>query len=297
MLELRHYRYFVAVAEERHFGRAAERLHISQPPLSQQIMAMEEMLRVRLFERSRRKVELTEAGRLLLDEARRVLAQADHAEWTVRRAATGELGSLAIGFTGSSPFNQLMPKLVKGFRDRWPEVELSLREMSTTEQLAALQERRVDIGFARPAEEVAVPGVTLRLAQRELLLVALNAGHPLAAFDQLAMAQLAGQPFVMHPRQIGAGLYDRVQSLARAAGFQPEVVVEAHQISTLVGLAAAGLGICVVPEAMRGASIPNVTFRPLTDPMAFIDLFIAHSDGPLRPAVTNFLSLVEPNAR
>jgi len=293
MLELRHFRYFVAVAEELHFGRAARRLHISQPPLSQQIQAMEAMLSVSLFHRSRRKVELTEAGTLLLEEARKALAQAAQVERVARRAARGEVGSLQIGFTGSSPFNAVMPNLIARFRRAWPDVQLSLREMSTADQMAALAEDQIDLGFARPGTEVQVPEVELRLVQREPLLAVFNGDHPLAARSWVAMADLAGQPFILHPRHIGTGLYDRVMGLAAAAGFTPRVVIEAHQMSTIVSLAAIGLGVSVVPEAMRRVSIEGLALRPLIDPMAYIDLFVAHRRGQASLAAANFLSLVE----
>ena len=292
MLELRHFRYFVAVAEELHFGRAARRLHISQPPLSQQIQAMETMLAVRLFHRSRRKVELTASGLLLLDEARKALAQAERAERVVRGAGLGELGSLAIGFTGSAPFNQVMPRLIGRFRRDWPEVQLSLREMSTSAQLEALAEGSLDLGFARPGTEPTLPEVELRLLQREPLLAVFDSSHPLAARERVAMADLAGQPFILHPRHIGTGLYDRVMGLAAAAGFTPRVVIEAHQMSGIVSLAAIGLGVSVVPEAMRRVAIDGLELRPLTDPQAHIDLFIAHRRDRVAPTVSNFLALV-----
>ena len=293
MLELRHFRYFVAVAEELHFGRAANRLHMAQPPLSQQIQAMEAMLGVRLFERTRRKVELTEAGRLLLDEARSALAQAARAEDVVRRVARGEVGRLEIGFTGSSPFNRALPTLVERFRRAWPDIRLSLREMSTADQMQALVEGRIDIGFARPAEAIAVPGVSLRLLQREALLVVCNDRHPLAGRPRVAVAELAAEPFILHPRHVGTGLYDRVMGLARAAGFVPRVEIEAHQMSTMVSLAAIGLGVCMVPEAMRRVGVEGAAFLTVADPMAHIDLFLAYRTGPLARPAANFLALVE----
>jgi DNA-binding transcriptional LysR family regulator len=294
MLELRHFRYFVAVAEELHFGRAAQRLHISQPPLSQQIQAMEDILSVKLFRRSRRKVELTEAGAILLCEARKALTQADHAVSVVRGAARGEVGSLVIGFTGSSPFNDVMPRLIGRFRHAWPDVQLSLREMSTAAQMAALTEGGLDLGFARPGTGLPFAEVELRLVQREPLLAVFDSRHPLAARSRVAMADLADQPFIMHPRHIGVGLYDRVMDVASAAGFRPRVVIEAHQMSTVVSLAAIGVGVSVVPEGMRRVSIDGLEFRPLTDAMAHVDLFVACRRDHRPTTVTNFLSLVAP---
>ncbi len=296
MLELRHFRYFVALAEELHFGRAAQRLNMSQPPLSQQIQAMEAQLGVRLFDRSKRKVELTAAGQVLLTEARKALAQAERAEQAVRRAGRGDCGRLDIGFTGSSPFSDVMPNLIGRFRSFWPDVHLSVREMSTSVQMAALVEGSLDIGFARPASEREVPGIVLHLVQRENLLFACHSAHPLAGRAEIRMADLACESFILHPRPIGTGLYDRVMSLAAGAGFTPNVVIEAHQMSAMVCLAAVGLGVSVVPEAMRRIHAEGLVLVPLTDPLAHIDLFIAHKRDHGNAVVGNFLSLLAAEA-
>ena len=292
MLDLRHYRSFVAVAEELHFGRAALRLHMAQPALSLQIQAMERTLGVLLFARTRRKVDLTEAGRLLLDEARKVLAQAARAEQTVRRAARGEVGRLEIGLTGSLPFNSVMPGLIRRFRQSWPEVLLTLEEMSTASQIDALLDGSIDIGFLRPHDRVTVPGLDLRLVERERLLVVCNADHHLTAKESLSVADLAGEGFIFHPRRIGTGLYDRVMGLARAAGFVPAIAVEAHQMSTIVSMAAVGLGVSIVPEAMRRVQVDGVAFRPLIETDAHIDLFVAARSDRDAPLVANFMAML-----
>lgn len=291
-MELRHLRYFVAVAEELHFGRAAARLHLSQPPLSQQIQALERELGVTLFHRNRRKVELTAAGALMLPEARAALAQAEKAVLVARRAGRGEVGRLEIGFTGSAPFNPLLPQTVRRFRERWPEVHLTLNEMSTTAQFEALAAGRLDVGFLRPGQPMEMVGMDQRLLTREPLLAVMTAEHRLAAQASVRVADLAEEPFILHPRAIGTGLFDKVMALCAAAGFAPQVAVEAHQMSTVVTLAAVGMGVSIVPEALRRLNTPGVAFRPIDDPGAFMDLIAARRAGEAGTVVENFFSVL-----
>ncbi len=292
-MELKHLRAFVTLAEELHFGRAADRLGMAQPPLSLQIQALEASLGVRLFERSRRHVALTEAGRLFVPEARATLAQAEHARQTAQRAARGELGLLEIGFTGSAPFNFAMPAIISRFRRRWPDLRLSLREMSTTDQLRSLSEGGLDIGFVRPGQPSEAPGIDMRTVLDEPLFVVLPADHRLAGRAALDLAELAEQPFILHPRHIGTGLHDKVISLCTAAGFLPRVVLEAHQMSTIVGLAAAGVGVSIVPEAMRRVQVEGARFLPIADAGATMVLAVAHRQDDNRPSVRHFLAEVE----
>ncbi len=288
-MELRHLRAFVTLAEELHFGRAAERLGIAQPPLSLQIQALEAGLGVRLFERSRRHVALTESGRLFLPEARATLEQAERARRIAQQAARGEVGQLFIGFTGSAPFNAAMPAIISRFRRAWPGLHMVLRELSTTDQLAALAEGSLDIGFVRPGQPQETAGVETRLVLEEPLVVALPEQHPLAGQDSLAMADLAGDSFILHPRAIGTGLYDKVVGLCEAAGFQPQVLLEAHQMSTMVALTATGLGVSVVPEAMRRVQVAGCRFLPLRDAGASMVLAVAHRAGDQRASVRHFM--------
>ncbi len=292
-MELKHLRAFVTLAEDLHFGRAAERLGIAQPPLSLQIQALEATFGIRLFERSRRHVALTEAGRLLLPEARATLAQAERARQTVQRAARGELGRLEIGFTGSAPFNSAMPAIISRFRRRWPELRLSLCEMSTTDQLRALAESGLDIGFVRPGQPSEAQGIDMRTVLDEPLFVVLPADHRLAGGQTVDLAQLAEEPFILHPRHIGTGLHDKVISLCTAAGFLPRVVLEAHQMSTIVGLAAAGVGVSIVPEAMRRVQVEGARFLRIADADATMVLAVACRGDDHRPSVRHFLAEVE----
>lgn len=291
-MEIKHLRAFVTLAEELHFGRAAERLGIAQPPLSIQIRALETSVGVKLFDRSRRRVALTEAGRLFLPEARATLTQAERARRTALMAARGELGRLDIGFTGSAPFNTAMPHIISRFRRHWPELRMSLREMSTTDQLDALVEGTLDIGFVRPGQPGEADGVTMQTVLREPLFAVLPADHRWAEADELPLSVLADQPFILHPRHIGTGLYDKVMSLCSVAGFHPQVILEAHQMSTIVGLAAAGLGVSVVPEAMRRIQVDGARFVRLTDANATMVLAVAHRSGDDRAAVRHFLAEV-----
>lgn len=288
-MELRHLRAFATLAEELHFGRAAERLGIAQPPLSIQIQSLEATLGVKLFDRSRRHVALTEAGRLFLPEALATLAQAEKARRTAQRAARGETGRIDIGFTGSAPFNAAMPGIISRFRRAWPDVHMVLREISTTEQLRLLAEGSLDIGFIRPGHPTETVGVATHLVLDEPLLAALPAEHPLAGRQALTMAELAGEPFILHPRAIGTGLYDKVIGLCATAGFHPRVVLEAHQMSTMIALTATGIGIAVVPEAMRRLQVEGCRFVPISDAGASMVLAVAHRLDDERPLVRRFI--------
>jgi DNA-binding transcriptional LysR family regulator len=292
-MELRHLRYFIAVAEELHFGHAAERLRIAQPPLSLQIRALEKELQAQLFERTSRRVALTEAGRAFLKDARAILASVDEAKRRAAQIARGAAGRLEIGFTGSAPFNKLMPSMLARFRREWPDVQLALHQMTSAEQLEALCDGRLDIGFARPsASELPPRHLAVHRALREPLLVALASDHPLAGRGRIEFSALKNEPFVMPPRHISAGLYETVLDLCRGAGFTPKVVMEAHQISTILALSAAGIGIAIVFAGMRDAAIAGLSFAEIADDKAFADLLVIHREGETAPAARNFLKLL-----
>lgn len=203
-LELRHLRYFVTVAEELHFGRAAARLRVAQPPLSQQIRRLERELGVTLFHRSTRRVQLTDAGKILLDEAKRVLAGAAHAVHVVQRAARGESGTLNVGFAASVMFMEL-PAIIRRFRERFPDVELKLRELPTVPQLARLRSGELDIGFVRQPDPD--PLLHMETVMREPLLIAVSKSHPLASRAKVPLEDLKHEEFVMFPREVATGLH------------------------------------------------------------------------------------------
>lgn len=296
-MELRHLRYFIAVAEELHFGRAAQMLGISQPPLSQQIQALEQDIGARLFERTNRRVELSEAGRLFLDEARLVLAQVDKAADVARRAQLGELGELKIGFTSSAPFNSTIPQAIFTFRQQFPSVHLTLREMSSTQVAEALVDGSIEIGIMRPLglpDSLSVVELT-----REPLVAVLSSKDPLAlgSEDGLFLSDLAHEPFVFFPRSYGSGLYAQLLSLAREAGFSPNFAQEAGEAMTIIGLVAAGLGVSVLPASFQRMRIDGVVYRSLLDPGAMSAVWLAQRKGQVSPMATAFVDLltkVEP---
>jgi DNA-binding transcriptional LysR family regulator len=283
-MDLRHLRYFVAVAEELHFGRAAERLHIAQPPLSQQIRRLEEELGVELFRRNRRRVELTDASRLLLEQSRPLLAQADHLEKLLGRSAAGEVGRLAIGFVGSASY-EVLPAILHEFRARFPDVELRLEEHTTGDQVRAMNAGRIDVGLVRPP--LADEAIELTPLVEERLMAALPVAHPLAGRAAVPVSALAQEPFVLPPRRI-TGLYEDVVGVCRAAGFSPQVVQEAGEMQTIVNLVSAGIGVSLVPESVSTFGRPGVTYRPLRGPNASLAIALAQRRDDRSPLVSKF---------
>jgi len=258
--DLRQLRYFVAVAEEGHVGNAARRLGIAQPPLSQQMQRLEARLGVPLFDRSRRRLTLTEAGRVLRDEARALLAAADRVQEATRQAAAGDAGTLRLGFVGSAAFGAL-PPLVRLFRARHPRVVLDLVELSTGEQVEAIAAGDLAAGIVRaPAGGPELDALPLA---DEPLLAALPDFHPLAAGDEVALGALAGEPFVLFARENNPPFYDDVLAACRAAGFSPRVVQLARSMPTIASLVAAGMGVALVPAAMDRLRLAGVAYRPL----------------------------------
>ncbi|WP_294737994.1 LysR family transcriptional regulator [uncultured Pseudomonas sp.] len=291
-MELRHLRYFIAVAEELHFGRAAQVLGISQPPLSQQIQALEQEIGARLFERTNRRVELSEAGRLFLQEARLVLAQVDKAADVARRAQLGELGELKIGFTSSAPFNSSIPQAIFAFRQAFPAVHLNLQEMSSTQVAESLVDESIQVGLMRP---LPLPdSLSVVELMREPLVAVLNAGHPLVEGSErgLHLGQLAEEPFVFFPRTYGSGLYAQLLNLARDAGFSPHFAQEAGEAMTIIGLVAAGLGVSVLPASYQRIRIDGVVYRTLLDQEAVTAVWLVQRKGQQTPMAKAFVELL-----
>jgi DNA-binding transcriptional LysR family regulator len=290
-MELRHLRYFVTVAEELHFGRAAERLHLSQPPLSMQIKALESEIGTQLLERSRRKVELTPAGAVFLREAREILARVEQAMAAAQRAGRGEIGELTIGFISIADYN-VLPQVLSEFRIHQPSVRLNLREATTDAQLLDLVQQRIDVGF------VLAPIQDGRLATRALLseplVAALPESHPLArGRGPLSVARLADSPFILFPRHMAPGLYDDVVSFCRQAGFSPRVEQEAVQMQTIISLVSAGLGVAMIPASMRNLGRTGVVYRNLREPSPQTEILVAWRKGETAPALVRFLESVE----
>ncbi|TPG50591.1 LysR family transcriptional regulator [Rhodanobacter glycinis] len=298
MFDFRQLRYFVAVAEELSFTRAALRLHLSQPPLSQQIQSLEQDLGVRLLERTKRHVALTEPGRVFLEQARQILTKADEARSQVTAAAAGYSGQLRLAYTVSVSFHPALPQALLRYGQIAPNVRLKLSEMYTEPQFAALLAGEIDVGFVRDEPLHAQDARRLRLSviDREPLLLALPAGHPLAGRSSLRLAEVADDAFVSQPRELAATLYDRLVKLATRAGFQPTIAQHAQQINGLLALVAAGLGLALVPASMRTVRLAGVSYVPLEDSDAYLLLAVAcRADDPA-PALQQFLSTVAETA-
>ncbi|MEO4029497.1 LysR family transcriptional regulator [Chromobacterium vaccinii] len=289
-MELRHLRYFIAVAEELHFTRAAERLHIGQPPLSQQIQSLEAELGAPLFRRHQRKVELTAAGLQLLPRARQILADSAAAAAAVRRAADGETGELRIGFTSSLPLTPILHHSLQHYRRDYPEVRLTLSEMFTAGQFDALERRQLDLGFVRFNGPTPSPLIRVEELHRDRLLAVVPSAHPLAAEKTLALRRLAGEPLIGYPRESGSGLSDVVRQLALQNGLELRMVQEAGEAITQIGLVAAGVGIAILPSPLECVQIPAVRYVPLSDDGAYLSMGIAVRRDESAPLVANFLA-------
>jgi DNA-binding transcriptional LysR family regulator len=295
-MDLRRLRYFVAVAEECHITRASERLGIQQAPLSQQIKTLERELDARLLRRHARGVDLTDAGRALLVEARAVLARVDEAEAAVRRAARGEAGRLRIGFTNSACFHPATPAAIRAFRAAAPQVGLTFELAGTAVLIEALQAGRVDAAFIRTAT-TRPQALQLHPLAEEPMVAALPADHRLAAGGaDVAMADLAGETFIAYPRSEGAGLYDAVIAACHASGFSPTIGFETQQMIATLSLVAAGLGISIVPASLRRMRLDGVEYRALggaAQPRAQLNLAVRLGDP--SAAVRRFVGVAMAN--
>jgi DNA-binding transcriptional LysR family regulator len=245
-MELRHIKYFLAVAEEMNFTRAAKKVGIGQPPLSQQIRSLEEELGAPLFRRVPRGVELTDSGKVFLPEAEAILAQAERAKKIARRGARGELGNFRLGFTSSAAFTRIVQNTIRVFREDYPNVQLTLEEEDTTTLLEGLSEQTLDAAFVRPGRNDP-DGVQVHRLFEETMMIALPSGHPLVKASGLPLSALAKDRFLLFPRSAGPGFFDEIISACRRAGFEPRMGYEAPQITSVGNMIAAGLGVSIVP--------------------------------------------------
>lgn len=292
-MELRHLRYFVGVAEELHFGRAAARLGISQPPLSQQIIALEEELGVQLFIRTSRNVGLTEAGLLFLPEARATLLQADRAVAVAHRAARGELGELTVGFNPSAPFVPAVGRAIHDYRVTWPDVHLTLAELSGPELRQALEEHSVEIGFLRSFHPPGLtPPLSASLVLREGMVVAMRPDHELAGRDKIKLNDLHRKSMILYQRGLTGGFTEQLQRLMRTAGVEPIVAQEVREVSTMFGLVAAGVGLTIVASSLRALQPSQLVYRDFDEPEANSAMWLVHRQ-PLSEAGRHFLSALE----
>jgi DNA-binding transcriptional LysR family regulator len=294
MFDFRQLRYFIAVAEELSFTRAAQRLHLSQPPLSQQIQALEQDLGVRLLERDKRNVMLTEPGRLFLDQARQILAMADEARIQVAEAAAGFSGHLRLAYTVSVSFHPALPQTLLRLGQNAPNVRVWLSEMYTQPQFSAIRNGQIDVGFVRdlPTHEDDAQALRVDLIDYEPLLLALPEGHRLAGRQSVELGEVAGDPFVVQPRELAATLYDRLLRLAAKAGFHPVIRQHAQQLNGLLALVAADVGLALVPASMQVVKLAGVSYVPLADPDAHLVLAVASPAENPSPVVVQCLETV-----
>lgn len=289
-MELRSLHYFIAVAEALNFSRAAERLHMAQPPLSQQIQRLEAEIGVQLFTRTKRSVRLTEAGQLFLQEAYQTLAQVERAVHTAQRAERGEIGQLAIGFVGSSAYG-FLPTTIRTFRERFPHVELILQELTTVEQVQAMHNGLIQVGFLRPP----ILDETLHqmVVQQEPFLVAFSTKHPLAETPLVPVSALAHESFILVPHKLAPGLYNQMTEICMHVGFQPRMVQEAIQFHVVISLVAAGLGIALVPACIQGYQRSDVIYRPLQGVSTLAEIRVVWQRANRSPIVHAFLDVVK----
>ncbi|NIK56541.1 LysR family transcriptional regulator [Kribbella shirazensis] len=286
---------FAVLAEELHFGRAAARLGIAQPPLSQQIQRLEKSVGHSLFQRGPGRVTLTAAGRELLPRAERALAELGDGLAAARAAGSGHAGRLRIGFAASLALT-VLPNLLLAFRRRYPDVQLDIREMTSAPQLQALRDNVIDIGLIRepPTED---PDLRFRTLLTEPLVAVLPSAHQLAARRSVDPAQLASEPFVLLPRPAGPQLYDRIVEVCTAAGFTPRIAQHAVEWQTVCALVAAGLGVSIAPASVRRIRLSSTAFRTLEPRTARTKIAVAWRADDHDPVVTNLLEVVSPAAR
>jgi DNA-binding transcriptional LysR family regulator len=289
-MELRHLKYFVAVAEELHFGRAAKKLHLAQPPLSQQIMDLEEDLEVKLFDRSRRNIQLTSAGSHFLKEAKQVLLHVEQAAEAARKIYNGKTGHLVVGFVGSV-IHTFLPEGLRLFRERFPEVELELHEINTKEQITSLHAKRIDVGFFYTGEQDSL--LASRTLTRSPLLAVLHNKHRLVGRRSVNIKDLADEPFIANTRSSEPVVRDAFISLCHSAGFSPKITQEAGQVQTVLGLVASGLGVCILPDFIKYIRRPGVQYLPLSGSPPEVKLSVVWRSDDTSILVKSFVNIIE----
>lgn len=289
MIEIRHLRYFLAVAQERNFTRAAERLNMAQPPLSRQIQQLEAELGVTLLDRDSRPLSLTPAGALFREQALQVVQRMDEMQGMMKRFIAAERPRFVIGFVPSIIYARL-PRIIRGFREAAPGVDLSLVEMMSLEQIAALKEGRIDAGFGRVRFDD--PALRREVLREERLIVAVPLGHRLLSGERpIALRDLADEPLIIYPREPRPSYADQVLSLFRDQGLEPGVVREVRELQTAIGLVASDVGVCIVPASVRRLERGDVVYRELAD-YATSPIILSHRRGDLSEPLTTLLNVV-----
>jgi DNA-binding transcriptional LysR family regulator len=289
-IELRHLRYFVAIAEEMNFTRAAKKLNIAQPPLSQQISKLEAKIGVKLFVRTKPQIQLTAAGKTLLGEAQLILAQVEKAVQNARQTGLGQIGSLIVGYVGSATF-YVLPKILKAFWERYPQVKLELIELETDEQMAQLLGNRMDIGFLRPP--INESGLNLKILMQEPMVLALPENHPMAVFSEIAIQDLKNEAFIMLPHRLAPTPYHQIIAMFQQAGYLPTVSQEALHIQTIINLVAARLGISLVPASVERIKRSDVIYRAIRPPVPVIEMAAAWNPHNFTPVINSFLTTID----
>ena len=288
-MDFRQIEYFVAVAEELHFGRAADRLQITQPALSKQIASLEKMLGVQLFFRTKRTVELTHAGQTFLQQASLLLHQKETAIQLTRRTGCGDIGHLSIGFTETAT-QTVLPMLLLNFLQRYPQVKIDMIELATEAQVTALNQDTIDLAFLHPP--IDQRGLQVHPILEERFVAVLPPQHPLGRYETLPLEALAHEPLLIHPRQEGPALYDGFLQVCQTAGFQPQIVKESISLQTRLCLVAAGMGITFVSEHSQFKVGGNVICRPLENCPIFLEFGAAWRQRSTNPALHNLLKIL-----
>jgi DNA-binding transcriptional LysR family regulator len=293
-MELRQLRYFLAVAEELHFGRAAIRLHIAQPSLTQQIQNLESELGVQLFARSKRQVELTEAGQLFLSEVRLVLADVERSIRVAQRAGRGESGRLILAYAGATLYN-VMPPILERFYAQYPDVDLTVSEVSTENQLPLLDQNAIHVGILHPP--IRRSNIAYEVIFREPMILAIPENHPLAVCTKIAPEQLVDEPFILFPQNQGPWLYDQIISMCQQVGFSPHVVQEICPPNAVLGLVAANIGIAFVAASLQTVPRPGVVYRPISAQPIELETAVAWQKTSVSQVLQTFLNVVRKVAQ
>lgn len=288
-MELRHIRYFLAVAEERHFTRGAAKVGIGQPPLSQQIKDLEREVGAALFHRLAHGAELTEAGKAFLTAVKEMPLIAERATAAARRAARGETGSLRVGFTASATFNVVVPSTIRAFRRAYPDIDLTLEEANTAPLITRLREGTLDTAFLRPGA-AGTDELQVRRLSEEPMVVALPKRHHAAAFEQIDLALLKDDPFLLFPRETAPTLYDTVVDACRKAGFEPIIGQLVPHVASIVNLVAAELGVSIVPASMMQVRVTGIAYRQIAGQSPMTQLALAYRRGETSPVLRNFIA-------
>ncbi|MDM5154995.1 LysR family transcriptional regulator [Bacillus sp. DX1.1] len=285
-MDIRKMRYFIMVAEELNFSRAAERLRMAQPPLSQEIRKLEEELGVQLFHRTKRMVELTDAGKIFLEGARQTLFQVDRTIKETQLADEGKIGHLIIGFVDST---EIVIDILKKFRERFPKIHLVLREMTTEQQLKALYEKQIHIGFIRSKQNNGI--LFSEVCSDESLRLVLHQDHPLASLPKISLELLIDEPFILFPRHFGPNFYDLIISYFWDHGVSLNIVQEAIQMQTIVNLVAAGMGVSVVPSSVENYKRPGVIYKEIQETTPKVNLYVGWRQDEKSAVLDHFLTV------